>query len=587
MIPPKAMFARFGALVVALTLLGCSTPVGDGPPRLRGEAMATAANPHAVNAAVAILREGGSAVDAAIAAELVLGLVEPQSSGVGGGGFLLYYDGRTEALTGYDGRERAPAGATATMFLDNRGRPLPFLDAQASGRSVGAPSLIHMLKLAHDDHGRLPWARLFEPAIALATDGFAVSPRLARLIAAYGERGRLRADFGTRGYFFDREGNPLQAGAILRNPQYAATLRAIAEQGPRALTEGPIADAIVAAAQRNPRGGALTHADLQAVQARRMEPLCAAYRVYRACTLGSPASGTAVLSILGLYERARPRAGGADNADDWSAFLWASRLAYADRDHYVGDDAFVPVPTQELIAPAYLDERARHIEVARAPSRVDPGMPAGPELFERWGRVTSEDSGTTHLSIVDGWGNAVALTATIESGFGAQRMAGGFLLNNQMTDFAFEPTINGRPVANAAAPRKAPRSSMSPMIVLDREGELELVIGSPGGSAIIGYVARATIGMLDWNLGVQQAIDVGNATARSAPARIEAPRMPPGMVQALTARGWAVQESALEESGLHAIRITPQGLEGGADPRREGIVGRVPAETPPAPVTSR
>lgn len=580
-----AWFARFGALVLALALAACAAGTGgaDAPPRLRGEGMVSAANPHAVNAAVEILNAGGSAVDAAIAAELVLGLVEPQSSGIGGGGFLLYYDGRTEQLAGYDGRERAPAAASPTMFLDNRGRPIPFLDAQASGRSIGAPSLVHMLKLAHEDHGRLEWGRLFEPAIRLASEGFEVSPRLARLIDAYAERGRLRADFGTRGYFFDRQGNPLRAGAMLRNPQYAATLRAIAEQGPRALTQGPIADAIVAAAQRNPRGGSLTHADLQAVEARRLTPVCAAYRVYRACTIGPPASGATVLSILGLYERARPRPGGAENADDWSAFLWASRLAYADRDHYVADDRFVPVPTQEMIAPSYLDQRAQLIDLSRAPARVDPGMPAGPELFEQWGRAVSEDAGTTHMSIVDGWGNAVAMTATVESGFGAQRMAAGFLLNNQLTDFAFEPTINGRRVANALEPRKAPRSSMSPMIVLDRDGELELVIGSPGGSAIIGYVARTTIGILDWNLTPQQAIDIGNVTAREAPARIEAPRMPAGMVQQLTARGWTVQESALEESGLHAIRVTPQGLIGGADPRREGIVGRAPAEQPPTP----
>ena len=583
----NALLARFGALVFALALGACAAGAGPGarnePPRLRGEAMAAAANPHAVNAAVEILQAGGSAVDAAIAAELVLGLVEPQSSGIGGGGFLLYYDARSEQLTGYDGRERAPAGATPSMFLDNRGRPIPFLDAQASGRSVGAPSLVHMLKLAHEDHGRLDWARLFDPAIRLAMEGFDVSPRLAALIAAHAERGRLRADFGTRGYFFDRDGNPLAAGAVLRNPQYAATLQAIAAQGPAAMTQGTIADAIVAAVQRNPRGGSLTHADLQAVEARRVAPVCASYRVYRACTLGPPSSGNAVLAILGLYERARPRPGGVDNPDDWSAFLWASRLAYADRDHYMADDAFAPVPTQELVAPAYLDERARQINLAQAPAQVDPGVPAGLELYERWGRATSDDSGTTHLSIVDGWGNAVSLTATVESAFGAQRMAAGFLLNNQLTDFAWEPAINGRPVANAVEPRKAPRSSMSPLIVLDRDGDLELVIGSPGGSAIIGYVARATIGILDWNLGVQGAIDVGNATARETPARIEAPRMPAGMVQQLTARGWAVQESALEASGLHAIRVTPQGLEGGADPRREGIVARVPAETPPTP----
>jgi gamma-glutamyltranspeptidase/glutathione hydrolase len=575
----KQSLKRLAAPLIALALAACasaSSPESQAPPPARGEAMVTAANPHAVNAAMQILSEGGNAVDAAIAAEFVLGLVEPQSSGIGGGGFLMFYDGRSEAISAYDGRERAPAGATPTMFLDNRGRPLPFMDAQASGRSIGAPSLVAMLKMAHEEHGRLPWSRLVEPAMQLAEDGFEVSPRLARLIAAYGERGRLRADFAARAYFFDAAGAPRPVGYLLRNPDYARTLRAIAERGPSALSEGPIADAIVAAAQANPRRGTLTLDDLRAVTPRRMEPACGIYRVYRACTVGSPSSGNATLAILGLYQRARPTPGGAENADDWSAFLWASRLAYADRDHYMADAQFATVPTLELIAPEYLDQRAQQIDVAHAPMQVLPGMPVGQELYDRWGNAFSEDGGTSHLSIVDAWGNAVAMTATVESAFGAQRMVAGFFLNNQMTDFAFEPTLNGRPVANAVEPGKAPRSSMSPMIVTDRNGELVLVIGSPGGSSIIGYVARTTIGILDWGLTPQQAIDLSNATARTSPVVVENARMPAGVADALTARGWELREvGAMEDSGIHAIRVTPQGLVGGADPRREGIVGHL------------
>lgn len=577
----KTVTQRLGALFVALALTACAASstlsTGTRETRPTGEAMAVAANPHAVEAALEILREGGSAVDAAIAAELVLGLVEPQSSGIGGGGFLLFYDGQSERLTGYDGREWAPAAASPTQFLDARGRPMPFLDAQASGRAVGVPLLIPMLKLAHEDHGRLPWARLFEPAIRLAENGFEVSPRLSRLIAAAGDRGRLRADFVTRAYFFDREGAPLPVGTLLRNAAYATTLRAIAAQGPGAMTQGPIADSIVAAARRNPRGGSLTLQDLQTAQPRRVEPLCGAYRVYRACTMPAPSSGNATLAILGLYERARPTPGGAHNADDWAAFLWSSRLAYADRDHYMADDQFVPTPTHELIAPDYLASRAALIDLARAPTHVDAGQPAGPELYERWGRDTGDDNGTTHISIVDAWGNAVAMTATVESAFGAQRMASGFLLNNQLTDFAFDPILNDRPVANALAPLKRPRSSMSPMIVLDREGELELVIGSPGGSSIIGYVARTTIGILDWHLTPQEAISLANITARTTPANAEPARLPPGVGEELTRRGWEFRDtSAIEDSGIHAIQVTPNGFVGGADPRREGVVGRIP-----------
>jgi gamma-glutamyltranspeptidase/glutathione hydrolase len=566
------------SLVAAVFLVtACaSVPQALAPEAARGEAMAATADPRATEAALEILRAGGSAVDAAIAAELVLGLVEPQSSGVGGGGFLIFYDARSEAVSGYDGRERAPAGATPDMFLDARGEPLDFYDAQASGRSIGTPMLMQMLKLAHDDHGRLPWARLFEPAIRLAEEGFAISPMLARYLRLNEHEVRMRQDPEARAYFYDADGAPWPAGHMLRNPAYARTLRALAAQGPRAMTEGPIAQTIVDAARRGPRAGTLSLEDLRNAEAQRFEPVCAPHRVYRVCTAAPPSSANAMLAILGLYERARPNPVGPASADDWSAFLWASRLAYADRDHYMADDEFVPTPTQELIAPAYLDERARQIDLSRAPAQVRPGQPAGPDLYNRWGADEEDEVGTTHLSIVDQWGDAVSLTATIESYFGAQRMASGFLLNNELTDFSFRPTINGRPVANAVAPGKRPRSSMSPSIVTDREGELVLVIGSPGGSDIIGYVARATIAILDWNVPVQDALGLGNATGRFADVTAEPERWPAGVGAELARRGWRLVPVD-GHSGLHAIHVTPNGLEGGADPRGEGAVGRIEA----------
>lgn len=562
-------------ILAAGVLASCAT--APSAPHQR-EAMAVAANPHAVDAALEILRAGGNATDAAIAAELVLGLVEPQSSGIGGGGFLLHYNAADETIVAYDGRERAPAAARPDMFLLPDGQPMPFADAQASGLSIGAPSLIAMLKLAHDEHGRLPWARLFEPAIALADNGFAISPRMNRYINLSATRGRLREDPASRAYFFDANGEPWPVGHVLRNRAYGDTLRAIAAQGPSALSSGPIADAIVAAARRGPRAGYLTLSDLRAVTPHRVEPTCGPYRLYIACSMGPPSSGATTISILGMYERARPDPVGAENPDDWAAFFWASRLAFADRDHYTADPAFAPQPTQQMLAPAYLDQRAALIDLAHAPARVLPGMPAGRELFERWGREASDDDGTSHISIVDEDGNAVALTATVESAHGSQRMAAGFMLNNQLTDFAFQPTLNGKPVANALAPGKAPRSSMSPMIITDRDGALVLVIGSPGGSSIISYVARATIGILDWGQTPQQALSTGNAYARAAPASIERQRLPPGIADALEARGWAMRDmGATEDSGLHAILVTPQGLVGGADPRREGVVGALPA----------
>jgi len=563
--------------VVALALAACETP--SARPQPRGEAMAVAANPLAADAAAQMLREGGTAVDAAIAAEAVLGLVEPQSSGVGGGGFLLFYNGTTHRIDAYDGRERAPAGATPTMFLDANGHPLPFIDAQPSGRSVGTPSVFAMLKLAHDEHGRLPWAHLFEPAIQLAENGFPISPRMAMLVAYATTNGHLRDDPAARAYLYDETGQPWPVGHVLRNPAYADTLRQIAQHGPSVLTHGPIAEAIVAAAQRAPYAGTLTIADLQGYAPRKREAVCGAYRVYRVCGPPLPSSGgEAVLALLGLYERARPNPVGADNVDDWSAFVWASRLAYADRDHYAADDDFVPVPLHEMYAPAYLDQRARLIDLAHAPQSVAPGEPAGHALFERWGHdQTPDNHGTSHQSIVDGYGNAVSMTATVESPFGDQRMVAGFFLNNQLTDFSFTPTLNGGPVANAVAPRKRPRSSMAPTIITDARGRLVMLVGSPGGSGIIAYVARSIIGALDWKQAPQAAVDTGNVVAANGTVRVESSRLPPGIAAGLAARGWTVQEIASEQSGLQAILVTPNGLVGGADSRRESAVRDIPA----------
>ncbi len=571
-----ALARTLAALGLALVLATCASAQ---PPASRGEGVVVAANPHAVAAGAEMLRQGGSATDAAIAAMLVLGLVEPQSAGLGGGGFLLAYENRTRRLDAYDGREIAPAGARADMFLVDSA-PMPFLDAQQSGLSIGAPALMPMLHMAHARHGRLPWPDLFAPAIALADNGFAVSPRLHRLIVAYAERGRLRDQPDARAYLFTPDGAPLPVGHVLRNPAYAATLRALAAEGPRALTEGPIAADIVAAAQRAPRAGSLSLTDMGAVRPRRVDPLCGAFRIYRVCTMAPPsAGGFAVLEILGLYERARPAPVGADNVDDWAAFLWASRLAYADRDYFGGDDQFVPVPTRALTSRPYLDARARLIDLARAPDTVTHGEPGRRAALPADARFALgagyEENGTTHLSVIDADGNVAALTATVESAFGSQRMAGGFFLNNQLTDFSFMPTRDGLPAANAVGPGRRPRSSMAPTIVFEPDGDVFAAIGSPGGGAIIAYVARAIIGVTDWNLSMRGAIDLGHLVAAGPNVRSEAARVPAPLAAALRARGWQLRDTDSEESGLHGFVRRGESWDAGADPRREGAVARI------------
>lgn len=538
--------------------------------------MVAAADPLAVEAGLEMLRRGGSAIDAAIATEMVLGLVEPESSGVGGGGFLIHYTGADQSIDAYDGREWAPAGAKPDMFMVD-GKPLPFPLAQASGRSIGTPAVVAMLKLAHAQHGRLPWADLFQPAIRLAEEGFVIGPRLSQSLIDH--KDLLEDDPEARSIYLDGAGKPWPKGHVLKNLAYGRTLRAIVNEGPQALTHGPIAEAIVAAAQRSPREGTLTEADLQAFKPRRLDPLCGAFRVYRVCTMPSPSSANAMLSILGLYERARPTPVGPTNVDDWAAYVWASRLSYVDRDHYMGDDRFVPTPTKELIAPAYLDARAKLIDLSKGPAAIPVGEPAGPELRNRWGSEAMQEHGTTHLSVVDGYGNAVALTATIESEYGSHRMAKGygFWLNNQLTDFSFEPKIGGKPTANAVAPRKAPRSSMSPSIITDKDGKLVLVAGSMGGSTIIASVSRTIIGVLDWKQTPQEAAGTSAVFARTRDILVEKSRMAPAMAEALRQRGWNIIEGDLY-SGNHLIQVTPQGLVGGADPREEGKAISLPAQ---------
>jgi gamma-glutamyltranspeptidase / glutathione hydrolase len=572
---PMGLLRFFAVASFVLASACASAPVAH--PSL-GQGMVSSADPRASAAGVAMLEAGGTATDAAIATMLVLGLVEPQSAGIGGGAFLMSYDAASEQIDAYDGREWAPAGATPEMFLLESGQPMAFREAVLSGRSVGTPSLVAMLHMVHAEHGRLPWAQLAEPAIRLAEDGFIVSERLHQMIQFGTERGRLREIPALQGYFFTAEGAAMPVGTVIRNPAYAATLRAIVAQGPRAMTHGPIAEAIVAAAQAGPVGGTLTLADLQAYQPRRLDPLCGPYRDFQVCSIGPPSSGgIAVLSILGTYQILRPEPVGAAEPDDWAAYLWASRLAYTDRDHYVGDDQFVPVPTQGLVDPRYLASRVPLVDLnAAAPAALTPGDPSsvvgGESLLNRWGRDrTNEVAGTTHLSVVDPEGNAIALTATVESIFGSQRFAAGFFLNNQLTDFSLEPTRFGGPVANAVAPRKRPRSSMAPVIMVDGDGELRLVIGSPGGSGIISYVSRAIIGHVDWGLPIQDAIALPIMVAsRPDAVRTEMQLLSPAIAEGLGARGWRLQPTTLEASGLHAIAVTAQGLDGGADPRREG-----------------
>nr|WP_225926915.1 gamma-glutamyltransferase [Pseudomonas triticicola] len=588
-------------LVSALTLTACNTPPSSSLPlapeaasgyrtdlqtRHANKHMAAAANPLAAEAGREMLRQGGSAIDAAIAMQAVLTLVEPQSSGIGGGAMIVLWDGKQ--VRTYDGRETAPAGATEKLFLKADGKPMAFTQAQIGGRSVGTPGVLRALELAHRQHGRLPWAKLFEPAIKLAEQGFAISPRLHSLLTA---DPLIRQSPDMAAYFLNDDGSVKAVGTRLHNPKLAAVFKRIASEGADALYKGPIAEEIVAKVQQHANPGSLSLNDLQRYQAKERAPLCTDYKRWQVCGMPPPSSGgIAVAQILGTLQALETRdprlslpplkpmktdkpAGIEPVPQAVHLIAEAERLAYADRAQYVADTDFVPVPVKGLLDPAYLASRASLIG-ERSMGSAKPGTPPGVQVAYAPDRSPLRIS-TSQVVAVDDLGGAVSMTTTIEAAFGSHLMVQGFLLNNQMTDFSFIPEENGQKVANRVEPGKRPRSSMAPTLIFDRNtGEFVATVGSPGGSQIIEYVAKTTIGLLDWNLDAQSAINLPNFGSRNGPTELEQGQFSPVLIQALKDKGHTVSEIDMTSGTQAIVRVKDaQGkatLTGGADPRREG-----------------
>jgi gamma-glutamyltranspeptidase / glutathione hydrolase len=542
-----------------------------------------AANPLATDAGYQIIRAGGSAVDAAIAVQMVLTLVEPQSSGIGGGAFLLNWDG--EQVHAYNGRETAPSAADENHFLDENGEPLPFRDAVRSGLSVGVPGTIAMLKFAHERHGVLPWEDLFEPAITLAEEGFRVSPRLHGLLE--GETA-LRNDELAAALYYDENGDARPVGYVLQNPALAEIFRQVAREGNDAFYTGAVAESMVERIRAHERPGNMTVEDINNYpnQDFTVEAMCNNWKSYRLCGFPPPSSGhIAILQTLGIMEHLdEPEVkfeDGLPTADWLHQYLEAAKLAFADRNQYVADPNFVEAPAGDwnsLLDPEYLAHRASLIGETSMGS-AEPGNPG--EILSLFGMMEYQpDSGTSHISIVDREGNSVSMTTTIESGFGSRIMSdggtgltGGFLLNNELTDMSLRPADDdGNPIANRVEPNKRPRSSMSPTLVFDADsGDFLASVGSPGGAAIIHYTAKAIVGMYDWGLNAQDAINVPNFSNFNGPSVLEEGRYTEEILNALRAMGHDINERA-QTSGLQAIQVTEEGYFGGADPRREGIV---------------
>nr|WP_321254664.1 gamma-glutamyltransferase [uncultured Ruegeria sp.] len=529
--------------------------------------MVAAANPLAVEAGARVLRDGGTAADAMVAVQVVLGLVEPQSSGLGGGAFLVWYDAASGQLTTLDGRETAPLAARPTLFQDENGEPLKFFDAVVGGLSVGTPGTPALLEEAHRRWGRSSWPSLFKDGIALADDGFLVSPRLAALVANDAER---LARFPATAEYFLPGGAPLEQGQRLTNPAYAETLRTLAVEGSAGFYGGDIAAGIVNTVRSAPGNpGVLSGIDLALYQVVERAPVCAAYRAYEVCGMGPPSSGALTVGqILGMLDGYDLAGLGPENPEAWRLIGDASRLAFADRGRYMADSDFVPVPTAGLVDPDYLSQRGSLLNQEGTLTEATPGKPEFDHALNLADDISLELPSTSHISIVDRYGNVLSMTTTIENGFGSRLMTNGFLLNNELTDFSFRTHKDGVPIANRLEPGKRPRSSMSPTIVM-QDGAPVLAIGSPGGSRIIGYVAKSIIAWADWGMDVQQAVSLPHLVNRFGTYDVELGTGAEGFLDALTELGFEVNARDLT-SGLHAIEIG-EVLSGGADPRREGI----------------